>query len=124
MASIAGHEGEDGMKNTSQGPAQAGPCVVACAISGCVFVNARNRIMTPWKDQLVWGNRTVASINVKLITKSAGAAGLSQRAADQGRAASQWVKPKVERKRGHARQPSRTTTVGTSFPLNSKVQTR
>ena len=82
--------------------------------------------MTAMKDQLVWGNRTVASIGIRFVRNKccADLSGLSQRAADQGRAASQWVKPLVKRKTGQARQPVRCTKLSTSFPSNTKVQNR
>lgn len=78
--------------------------------------------MTNTKDQMVWGNRTVATIGIRFPRNRciADLSGLTKQAAINGRAASQWVKPKMGRKR---RVVSRSA-LSTSFPLNSKVQAR
>ena len=81
--------------------------------------------MTNTKDQMIWGNRTVATIGIRVIRdgKPTGDInGAIARAAKNGRSASQWVKPKAGRRIGKG-APSRTVTF-TSFPLNSKVQAR
>lgn len=74
-------------------------------------------------DEMVWGNRKVASIGIRVLRdcKPTGDIdGAIANASKVGRAAHQWVKPKMARKR---HQVSRSA-LSTSFPLNSKVQAR